>query len=235
MTRPRIGLTLAHDAEGERLTLRGAYVRSVEQAGGLALGIPTLESEEVPAILDLVDALVLVGGGDIDPALYGTAPHPKTAQVSRERDDFEIALCRGALSRGTPILAICRGLQVLNVALGGTLVQDIPSDLGGGVAHDAPVERWTRVHDVQIGDGTRLEKVLGGRTFAVNSFHHQAVRDLGKGLRVSAVCPEDGVVEAIETTDGTFGLAVQWHPEAFWNRSKDFAPLFQSLVEEASR
>jgi putative glutamine amidotransferase len=235
VTRPRIGVTLAHDADQVHLTLRREYVHSVEKAGGFAVALPTLTEQEIPDVLGLVDGLLLVGGSDIDPELYGALPHPKLDRVSRSRDTFELALCREAFSRNVPILGICRGLQVLNVALGGTLVQDIPSEVGGGVRHDAPVERWERLHEVEVGGATVLGRVLGGARFEVNSFHHQSARGVGRGLKVSAVSPMDGVVEGLERVDGGFGLAVQWHPEAFWNRSADFTPLFDALVAEAAR
>jgi putative glutamine amidotransferase len=232
--RPRVGVTLAVDTHvAGRYALREGYVRSVTQAGGLALALCPGPPEDVPEVLEPIDALLLTGGGDIDPALYGGATHPLLADVARERDLFEIALCHEALRRALPILAICRGAQVLNVALGGTLVQDIPSQIGERVLHDRPVERWERSHDITILAESRLARILGGQAFSVNSFHHQAVKDLGRGLAVSALCPEDGVIEGIEAPEERFVLGVQWHPEAFWSHSEDFRGLFSSLVQEA--
>jgi putative glutamine amidotransferase len=232
--RPRIGVTLALDSHvAGRYALREGYVRSVDLAGGLALALPPGRASDVPEVLEALDALLLTGGGDIDPALYGGGTHPKLDQVARERDLFEIALCHEAIRRELPILAICRGAQVLNVALGGTLVQDIPSQIGERVLHDRPVERWERSHNVTVLPGTRLARVLGGQAFSVNSFHHQAVKDLGRGLVISARCPEDGVIEGIEAPEERFVLGVQWHPEAFWSHSEDFRGLFSSLVQEA--
>jgi putative glutamine amidotransferase len=229
---PRIGITMAFDSQrGERFT---AYLRSVEAAGGIPVALTTAPPQEAPFLLDGVQALLLTGGSDVDPALYGQAPHPRLGPVLRERDDFELALVREALDRDLPILGICRGHQVLNVATGGTLLQDIPSDLTGGEVHDSERERWQRSHDVRILPGTRLRELLGEDTVAVNSFHHQAVKDLGRGLRVSAVSGKNGVVEGIEAEASRFVLGVQWHPESFWNQPEDFGALFEALVHEGA-
>ena len=234
MKRPRVGITLAIDSQvAGRYALRQEYVRSVASAGGLSVALPPGEAEGASEILEDLDALVLTGGGDIDPDLYGAEPHPLLAQVARERDLFEIALCRAAIKRELPLLAICRGAQVLNVALGGTLVQDIPSEVGRRVVHDRPGERWERSHEVKVLPGSRLAKILGGQEFSVNSLHHQSVRELGAGVVVSAVSPEDGVIEGIEVPKERFVLGVQWHPEAFWGRSDEFQGVFQALVDEA--
>ena len=163
----------------------------------------------------------------MDPALYGASPHPKLGKVVRERDDFELALVREALDRNRPLLAICRGHQVLNVATGGTLVQVIPSEVTGDVEHDSRRERWERAHPVQILEGTRLRDILERGTISVNSFHHQAIARVGSGLVVSA---GDQLVEAVEMPDRRFVLGVQWHPESFWNREDGFQPLFTALV-----
>ena len=150
----------------------------------------------------------------------------------RERDDFEIALARQALERDVPLLAICRGQQVLNVAAGGTLVQDIPSQVAGTVNHDPDAERWQTTHDVEIVPGTRLRAILGQDRVAVNSFHHQAVKDLGRGL-VPSAHGSDGIIEGMEMPDRRFMIGVQWHPESFWDRPRTFQPLFEALVNAA--
>jgi putative glutamine amidotransferase len=134
------------------------------------------------------------------------------------------------VARDLPVLAICRGHQVLNVATGGTLIQDIPSEVGGGVAHDPPRRRWTRSHEIDIVDGTRLHQVLQRTTIFVNSFHHQAIDRLGEGLVVSARSAGDRLVEAVELPDRRFVLGVQWHPESFWDRADGFQALFSSFV-----
>jgi putative glutamine amidotransferase len=145
------------------------------------------------------------------------------------RDAFELALTREALSRDLPILAICRGHQVLNVATGGTLIQDIPSQLEGTVDHDPEGERWHPAHQVRILPGTRLREILERDEVAVNSFHHQAVKSVGEGLVVSAGSA-DGIVEGVERPGSRFAVGVQWHPEAFWDKGGAFQPLFEALV-----
>jgi putative glutamine amidotransferase len=236
VTRPAIGITIGYDGRRRDLhTLRQDYVRSVERGGGLPLVLVPGGPGDVGDILDRIDGLVLSGGSDIDPSLYGEAPHPKLGRVIRERDDFELALCREALRRDRPILAICRGHQVLNVATGGTLIQDIPSEVSGRIEHDARRERWEHSHEVRILQGTRLGAILKKAMVAVNSFHHQAVERVGEGLIVSACSADDQVVEGIEMPDRRFVLGVQWHPESFWNRSDGFSGLFEALVAEATR
>jgi putative glutamine amidotransferase len=235
VSRPTVGLTIENPrAEREVFRLREDYVRSVETAGALPLIFAPGRPEDAPELLDHVGGLVLTGGADIDPNLYGEEPHAALGTVFRERDAFEIALCREALRRDLPVLAICRGHQVLNVATGGTLVQDIPSQVPGAGAHDPDVERWQTCHDVRILPATRLREILGTENVAVNSFHHQAVKQLGEGLVVSAQSP-DGVVEGIEMPRQAkrFVVGVQWHPESFWDHPPGFAPLFEALVAAA--
>ncbi len=236
MTRPAIGITIGYDEDRpDRHLLREDYVKSVAAAGGLPYVLAPVAEADVAALLSRLDGLVLTGGSDVDPVLYGAAPHPKLGPLFRERDDFELALCREAVRRDLPTLAICRGHQVLNIATGGTLIQDLPSEpSGGSVDHDPDTERASRVHDVRILEGSRLRRLLGKESVAVNSFHHQAVRDLGTGLQATAWAP-DGVVEGVEDPSKRFLVGVQWHPESFWRESEGFAPLFRGLVQEASR
>ena len=233
-SRPAIGITLDFSRQDrEQFALRDDYVRAVEEAQGLPLVLAPGRPEDAPELLDRLDGLVLSGGGDVDPSLYGEDPHPNLGRVTPERDAFELALCREALRRRLPVLAICRGQQVLNVATGGTLVQDIPSELAGSVDHDPESERWATAHPVKILPGTRLREILGTETVAVNSFHHQAVKELGQGLVVSARS-EDGVIEGIELPAQPFAVGVQWHPEAFWDHGRAFQPLFEALVRASS-
>jgi putative glutamine amidotransferase len=231
MSRVPVGITVGPDSSRDGFyLLREDYVRSVERAGGLPL-VLVGRPEDAPELLDHVRALLLTGGGDVDPALYGQARHANLKRVAAERDAFELALVREALSRDLPVLGICRGHQVLNVATGGTLVQDIPSQIEGAGSHDPDVERWETAHEVTVLPGTRLRQILGKERVAVNSFHHQAVQDLGRGLVISARADGDDVVEGIESTAHRFVLGVQWHPEGFWNRPQGFHSLFDALVE----
>lgn len=205
------------------------YVESVERAGGEPV---VLDHTDDPArSLDRVDALLLSGGLDVDPALYGEAPHATTA-VDAERDRFEIPLSREAVARDMPVFAICRGVQVLNVAAGGSLVQDIPTSVTTELGHSIDMPKDHIAHAVRITPGTRLAASLGA-AYSVNSRHHQAVGRVAPSFVVSAVS-EDGVVEAIERPESTFCVGVQWHPENFW-RTGEFAGLFGEFVAAASR
>jgi putative glutamine amidotransferase len=186
-----------------------------------------------------VDGLMLTGGDDVAPVKYGEAPHPTVVEAEPGRDDFEIALIAAARSRRLPILAICRGVQVLNVACGGTLVQDIPSQLPGAIAHSLPIppnQPYSLAHEVWLEKDSLLSKLMGERlsgadTCEVNSRHHQAVKVVAPDFRVSATAP-DGVIEAIEDPTVPFCLGVQWHPENFF-RTGEFRPLFEGFLEAA--
>jgi len=230
--RPAVGITIGYDHRRPGFhELRREYVGSVEEGGGLPLILAPGKPADAPDLLDRLDALLLSGGSDIDPALYGRPPHAKLGRVIRERDEFELALCREALRRDLPILAICRGQQVLNVATGGTLLQDLPSDLGSMVEHDPKGQRWQVAHEVKVRAGTQLREILGRDIVPVNSFHHQAVDEVGEGVVVSARAAGDDVVEAIEMPGHRFVLGVQWHPESFWGRPEStFRPLFAALT-----
>lgn len=237
MARVPVALTIGNSKDPEMFALRDDYVRAVETAGGLALVLAPTKPEDAEALaseyLDRVEALVLSGGADIDPAHYGEDPHPMIGQLHPERDVFELALCREAIRRDMPTLAICRGHQLLNVASGGTLFQDIASQVRAAAVHDPDTERWERCHEVEVLPGTRLREILGEERVAVNSFHHQAVKELGRGLVLSARGCDDGVVEGMEMPDRRFMIGVQWHPESFWDQPRGFQPLFRALVDAA--
>jgi putative glutamine amidotransferase len=226
-----VGVTLGDGDEPGLHAMREDYVRSVEQSGAIPVVLPPVRPEDVPAILDRLDGVVLSGGVDVDPALYGQVPHPKLGRVNRRRDDFELALTREALRRDVPVLAICRGHQVLNVATGGTLFQDIASLVMRGIEHEGEGPRFRHSHRVDLADSSRLRAILGQGTVSVNSIHHQAVERPGAGLVVSARCHEDGIVEGLEMPGRRFVVGVQWHPESFWNRPESFQPIFDAHVE----
>jgi putative glutamine amidotransferase len=237
MTAPRIGLTgITRAVSGtDRTGVNAAYVRAVVRAGGAPLILsPLAGTAHVEELLDALDGIVLTGGEDVDPAHYGHAPHPRLGDVDAARDAFELALFRGAISRGLPVLAICRGIQLVNVALGGTLWQDIPSERPGALDHSPTSARDDRTHLVQIEPGSRLARALGTNRCTVNSFHHQSIRDLAPGLRVTGRAP-DGEIEGVESNEpDPWLLAVQWHPEEF--HGHDQAPdhgLFVALVRTA--
>jgi putative glutamine amidotransferase len=201
------------------------YLHAVEHAGGRPLLVPPSE-QGVEETLDSLDGLIFSGGSDLDPELYGQEAHPQTRDVVPERDRAELALLTAALARDMPVLAICRGSQVFNVAAGGDLVQHLPDDVGHEGHKHTPGE--FAEHDVALEDGTRLAALLGEHA-PVKSHHHQGFGRLGSGLRVAAHA-EDGAVEAVEDPSRRFALGVLWHPEA-----GDDLKLFEALVEEAAR
>ncbi|HEU5370842.1 MAG TPA: gamma-glutamyl-gamma-aminobutyrate hydrolase family protein [Gaiellaceae bacterium] len=226
--RPVIGVTtyLVPAAWGawnmEAALVPADYVRAVVAAGGAPLLVPP--GAPLPETLDVVDGLVFSGGSDLDPELYGATPHAETVGIFRERDDFELALMQAALDRDVPMLAICRGSQVLNVALGGDLEQHVPDRVGTQLHREVP--GVFSEHDVEVFEGTRLGSILGDR-HDVKSHHHQGFGRLGSGLREAARAP-DGTLEALEDPARRFTIGVLWHPEA----GEDHA-LFEALVAEA--
>jgi putative glutamine amidotransferase len=216
MSRPRIGITgVTRSWDGApRTGVNAPYVRAVLAAGGLPiLLVPELSVEQTIDLFNDCDALLLTGGEDVDPARYGAKPHPRLGTVDRRRDDNELALVVEARARDLPILAICRGIQLLNVAFGGTLVQDLADQRPGPIVHDQSGSRSARTHAIEIVEGSRLGVILGALALEANSLHHQAVDRVGDGLVITARAP-DGTVEGLESADAeTWLVAVQWHPE----------------------
>ena len=219
---------------GLRVWLNAAYVRAIEGAGLVPLVVPPLtHPAQATAILERVDGLVLTGGEDIDPTHYGADAHPKAGEAHAARDATELALAHEARDRRLPTLAICRGIQLINVALGGTLVQDLPSERPGGLDHAPGAHRAARSHDLSVERGSRLAEALGATELSVNSSHHQAVDRVGHPLVVTARS-SDGVIEGLETPREAdwWMIGVQWHPEeltgdaAEWDRG-----LFRAFAE----
>lgn len=249
--RPLIGITVG-SAAGQAGPRHGywlgrAYAGAVAGAGGLAAALPPHPTDGMPPLgaapeaaewLERLDGLLLSGGGDVDPAHFGQRPSPRLGAVDRERDAWELALARGALAAGLPVLGICRGAQVLNVAAGGTLIQDIGEVNPDALPHAQEGPRWESSHAVRLAAGTRLDAVLASAAggpegvLRVNSFHHQAVDRVGAGFVVAAVAP-DGVVEAIERPEHPFAVGVQWHPEEMWERDDAARRLFVAFVAAA--
>jgi len=220
----------------ERTGVNAAYVRSVLAAGGVPVILaPVLGPSWAARALDGIDGLLLTGGEDIHPEWYGATASPRLYPPSRERDLFELAAFAAARQRELPVLGICRGIQLINVALGGTLFQDLPSERPGPVSHDPGGARDARSHAVELLAGSRAARALGGADLTVNSFHHQAVDRLANGLVASGWSP-DGLIEAVESpAEAPFLLAVQWHPEEMLADVR--APergLFRALVEAAT-
>lgn len=237
-----IGVTARpYDIEALQLVMKlhgvtDTYTSSVRRAGGLPLMIIPVNDDEIDDVLDRLDGIMFTGGGDISPDTYGAQADETTTDIRKERDLFELALARKALERKIPVLAICRGLQIVNVALGGTLVQDLPSraDVHD---HDIVGEGVYKTHlDSRIDEGCRLAGIIGAGAHNINSIHHQAVDELGEGLFVVARAA-DGTIEAIEHEDSSWPLlAVQWHPEFL--SEADHEPsneLFTGFVELAAK
>jgi putative glutamine amidotransferase len=225
-SRPVIGVT--------RCSALDDYLASIERAGATARVLEVSESPR--ALVADLDGVLLTGGGDVDPALYREERHETISDAEPGRDEFEIDLARRAASADLPLLAICRGAQVLNVSAGGTLVQDIPSAVASTLTHSLQEPRDARAHEVHIAPGSRLHDALGSAvgpagTCRVNSRHHQSVGRIGSGL-VATATAADGIVEAIELPSARFAVGVQWHPENFW-RTGEFMPLFESFVAAA--
>lgn len=234
---PRVGVSgVTRMWDGaERAGVNAAYVRAVLNAGGAPIILsPLLDERYAARATDGLDALILTGGEDVDPAHYGAAPSPHLQTVDAQRDRFELAIFASARARGIPVLGICRGIQVINVALGGTLWQDLPTERPGPTAHDPGAARDARTHAIRVAPETRAAAALGRTELTVNSFHHQAVRQLAPGLTATAWSP-DGLIEAVEGSDqAPWLLAVQWHPEEM--HADAVAPeqgLFRAVVEEA--
>jgi putative glutamine amidotransferase len=240
MTRPIIGVTTSSertDKGVDRAFINAAYIRAVERAGGVPLLLTPYHSPEAIARLSSqIDGLLLTGGGDIDPARFGEPRHATTDLISAERDELELQrVTRQAIDTGLPLLAICRGIQVVNVALNGTLHQHVPDVFGLEVAHSQGGARSDRTHEVTIEPGTLLASLSGGERLAVNSFHHQAIKDLGDGLKAVAWA-DDKMIEAVELPGAHgFMLAVQWHPEELVESDPAALRLFQALVDAARR
>ena len=238
--RPIIGLTtyrkLSSDTGAPLFGLMRTYVEAVAAAGGIPLLIPLgLPDEDLSVILKRVDGFILPGGGDIDPIAYRGTPNDRVNGIDKDRDRVELLLARAAVETRKPFLAICRGHQVLNVALGGTMWEDIATQIPGSIRHDynGTGERTDRQHIVQVREQSFLARVMGTVEVAVNSLHHQGLRDLAPGLTVSANAP-DGLIEGVEIEGHPFAIGVQWHPEVLVKLDPAMHNLFVGLVD-ASR
>ena len=239
MTAPLIGITTSRGQNKEKLPysfVLDAYVQSIKDAGGLPVMIPVgLGTRQIEALRSRLDGILLTGGGDIDPERFGGKPHPRVYGIEAERDALEIALVEIAARTDWPFLGICRGIQVINVTLGGTLYTHTQDQLPGSQKHDyfPDYPRTLISHQVRVEANTRLAELLGGTDVPVNSLHHQAIEHLAAPLRPLAWSEPDGLVEAVDLPDHPFGLGVQWHPE-WLQEHEPMRRLFQAFVTAAS-
>jgi putative glutamine amidotransferase len=216
------------------------YVLALTNAGAIPWLIPLVDEETLRGIYEKLEGIFLPGGADIDPSSYGETAHPLCDKTDRERDRVELALATWAIEDGKPVLGVCRGMQLINVAAGGSLFQDIADQKQDAIKHDyfafggQAFQRDFLAHDVDIASGTRLARVFGEGALRVNSMHHQAVRDIGRGLRSTAVAP-DGLIEGLESDNGNYVVAVQWHPESLTGSQASARRVFEDFVEEAAR
>lgn len=224
-----IAVTSMHNYKDHRSSLSDNYIEALELAGGIPVILPpSLSPEASVQALKKMDGLLLSGGPDLSPLYFGQQPQPHLRSIDALRDQQEIALIKAAREQGMPIFAICRGIQVLNAVLGGTITQHIDETLPGAIQHSQKAPQWHRHHHITIKSETMLASILGEGTIGVNSYHHQVVDKVAPGLMVSAVAP-DGLVEAVECAS-PWTLAVQWHPEMMWRRHGEFLRLFEAFV-----
>lgn len=231
--KPVIGITSSWDEEKQTSVLPYAYVDAVLEAGGIPVLLPIMPKDDAEEILSNIDGVLFPGGADVDPQRYGERPHEKLNYVDPRLDEMELNIAKLSLERRLPILGICRGCQLVNVAAGGTLVQDIPSQVGGAMKHSQKAPRWHGTHEVILEEGCFAADIFESRRFAVNSFHHQSVRDAGDGLSISGRAL-DGVAEVTEGRQG-FVLLLQWHPEAMWRKNPLFLKPFKAFVKAAEQ
>lgn len=224
--KPLIGITPDYSYEKRRFKISEDYTLAVTKAGGIPVLL--VPGEEFP---EFVDGLLFSGGGDINPLLFGEEPIWENGEISPLRDSYELALCKEALERDIPILGICRGMQIMNIAAGGSIYQDIAAQTGTSIKHSQQAPRPCGTHSIKPTEGSLLARLWRKEKIIVNSVHHQAVSFLGKGMTAAAQSP-DGLTEAIEAADRSFVLGVQWHPEAM--RAEEQEALFAHFVQAAT-
>lgn len=245
MPRPLIGVATQTmpAVEGERPAcwiMGQRYVEALRATGAAPILLPLLtnDPDAMRDIFARLDGVFLTGGVDVDPSRYGEPKHPLCGTTDPDRDAVELMLLEYAMANGLPVLAVCRGIQILNVARGGTLYQDVTAQVPAAMKHDyfptpANPSRTYLAHDITVAPGSRLAAILGETVVSVNSMHHQAIKDLADGLRPTAFAP-DGIIEAVEGTNGQYLVAVQWHPEELADTQPGMRRLFASFVEAAA-
>lgn len=231
---PVIGVS--SNLNGEVLSVSTANVHAVARFGGVPIVLPNLLEAEVEVIASMLDGLLLTGGGDIDPTLFGEEPHPRLGSIVPERDAFEVQLIQKMLEKNKPILGICRGAQILSIAAGGDMYQDIYSQSSEQLLqHDQQAPNWHATHFVHVTKGSILHDAAGVEEFKVNSFHHQAVRHIPNGFSVSGIA-SDGIIEAFESGNHSFVMGIQWHPESLLMKDDLVsAAIFERFIEACAK
>jgi len=234
--KPVIGITTYTGEGSAYYSVNSTYIDSVFAAGGIPVQIPVIDDEkDFESYMNILDGIIFTGGIDISPLTYGENPVSKINAISSRRDAYEIRLFKKAYADNMPIMGICRGNQLVNVALGGSLYQDINAQIPGSYGHFPDMASMDELyHSVDFVKGSKLHQIFGAEKMNVNSFHHQAIKKLGDGLVISAMS-EDGIVEGVEAADSRFLIGVQWHPEGLTKRCPIFLKLFESLVSAAAR
>ncbi|MFZ5986206.1 MAG: gamma-glutamyl-gamma-aminobutyrate hydrolase family protein [Bacillota bacterium] len=230
--RPLIAITPGFDYNGNKMYIHRGYYEGISLAGGLPVLLPTTEDEGMLSdIIERFDGFLLSGGPDVDASYFGEWNYKYTGEISPYRDKMEIFIAREVVSRNKPVFGICRGIQVLNVALGGTIYQDVYSQIKDRelVKHSQDAPRWYPTHNINIEKGSKVYESHGKEIVCVNSFHHQAVKDLAPGFEVTSRC-DDGIIESIENPKCRFAVGVQWHPELMWEKDSAFLKLFENFV-----
>lgn len=241
VTAPRVGVTAwsrtfeTHLGPTPMYTLQRQYVDSLRASGAVPMLLLPVEEEAVDVALKVLDGVVLSGGNDVEPSLYGASRHARSQPADAERDRFESTVARRAIEAGMPILAICRGIQILNVALGGTLHQNVEEHVEGAGNHDRIDAASGLVHEVELDEGSRLARIFASRSIEVNSMHHQGVAELARGLEAVGRHPESRLVEAVELSGHPWCVAVQWHPEALTPEHPPQLALFRAFSEACLR
>lgn len=231
---PIIGITCHQDEKANLITLNKEYYRAVEKAGGSPLALPYVHNAEaLEAHCRVIDGLLLAGGVDIDPQWFGEQPFG-TGEITPERDRYELAVTARFLAQDKPILAICRGLQVLSVCAGGDIFQDINTQVERVIKHMQQAPKWYPTHSVTIVEGTRLHQIIGKTEIKVNSFHHQASRKIPPDFSVCAFS-QDGIIEGMESVKHRFVIGVQWHPEQMVSHSRQQLDLFREFVRACGK
>jgi len=224
-----IGISLGYNSsEEKKLVINKSYAKVIKIAGGIPVILPPfIQENDFIQFNNIIDGILLTGGGDIDPRYFGKNPQTGLGRIDPIRDVFEIKLCRWAIERDLPVLAICRGIQVLNIACGGTINQDLSGEF---IKHEQESPCWHPSHKIELKDDKLLYDIYGKRTIYVNSFHHQAVEKPGENLEVAARAP-DGVIEALVSKTNSFILGVQWHPELMYRKLILHLKLFETFLE----